>query len=157
MTEQEMLETEKYWCENCCNWDKEQVRMDGYAKCKLTGTLCFAQESGKECRCFNVPAENVIAPPCRVGQTVYVGNLHTAISEIIVGKEINFMCYFDCECVMENVGCGDCPFAEWHETYEGDIDCQTYGCFSFTEKDIGKTVFLTKEEAEEALKGGVQG
>lgn len=71
MTEFEMLEAEKYWCENCCNWDKEHVQMDGYAKCKLTGTLCFGQESGKDCKCFNVPAENVIVPPCKVGDVVY--------------------------------------------------------------------------------------
>ena len=71
MKELEMLESEKYWCENCCNWDKKHVQMDGYAKCKLTGTLCFCQESGKDCKCFNVPAENVIVPPCKVGDTVY--------------------------------------------------------------------------------------
>ena len=63
MTEREMLEDEKYWCENCCNWDKEKVQMDAYSTCKLTGTRVFAQESGKECKCFNVPAENVIVPP----------------------------------------------------------------------------------------------
>ena len=72
MTESEMLEAEKYWCENCCNWDKEEVQMDAYSTCKLTGTRVFAQESGKECKCFNVPAENVIVPPCKVGDKVYV-------------------------------------------------------------------------------------
>lgn len=57
MTEQEMLELEKYWCENCCNFDKEHIQMDGQAKCKLTGTLAYCEESGKDCKCFNVPAE----------------------------------------------------------------------------------------------------
>ncbi len=71
MTESEMLEAEKYWCENCLNWDKEHVLMDGYAKCKLTGTLCFAQESGKECKFFDVAEENIIVTPCKVGDTVY--------------------------------------------------------------------------------------
>lgn len=95
--------------------------------------------------------KGVIVPSCKVGDKVYVGNLHTKISEIIIETDITFMCYFDCDWVIENVGCGDCPFADWYTTYEGDIDCQAMGCFSFTEKDIGKTVFLTKEEAEKAL------
>ena len=71
MTEAEMLEAEKYWCENCCNWDKDGVLMDGQARCKLTGILVFCQESGRDCKCFNKPADNVIIPPCKLGDTVW--------------------------------------------------------------------------------------
>ncbi len=101
-------------------------------------------------------ADGWIKPPCKVGDKVYVGNFDTTISEIIIGTGITFMCYFDCDWVIENVGCGDCPFADWYTTYEGDIDCQAGGCFSFTEKDIGKTVFLTREETGQASKGGAE-
>lgn len=71
MTEKEMLEAEKYLCENCCNWDKEKVQMDGYSNCKLTGLSVFGQESGWNCRCFNKQAENVVVPPCKLGDTVW--------------------------------------------------------------------------------------
>ena len=83
MTEREMLEAEKYWCENCCNWDKEEVQMDACSTCKLTGTRVFAQESGKECKCFNVPAENVIVTPCvaMVEQFIKGGELDKRLAE----------------------------------------------------------------------------
>ena len=141
MTELEMLEAEKYWCENCCNWDKEHVQMDGYAKCKLTGTLCFCQESGKDCKCFNVPAENVIAPPCKVGDKVYeaIPKGGCIRSLKVVGFHL-----------------GRFPDLRGHKRKEYLV---CYSDYSLTHVDIdkfGKTVFLTKEEAEEAL-GGVQG
>ena len=133
VTELEMLEAEKYWCENCCNWDKEQVRMDGYANCKLTGTLCFAQESGKACKCFNVPAENVIVPPCKVGDVVYEIDLPEY--GIIVCEVTKVLC--DSREVIVNVTDGHGKGSEYYFEFD----------------DFGKTVFLTKEEAEEALKG----
>ena len=143
MTNEEMLEAEKYWCENCCNWDKEQVQMDGCANCKLTGTIAYAQESGKECRFFNVPADNIIVLPCKVGQTVYVpwkwgGNQNIAtvkVEEIkIYDSKNNYMFLID---------------------MESDVECfnQTFGGWKIADS-IGKTVFLIKEEAEQALKGG---
>ena len=66
MTEQEMLEIEKHWCENCCNLDKEHSLPDGYANCKMTNMLTFGQTCGKECKFFNVPADNVVVLPCKV-------------------------------------------------------------------------------------------
>ncbi len=131
MTEKEMLELEKYWCENCCNFDKGHIQMDGSAKCKLTGTMVYCEESGKECKCFNVPAENVIVPPCKVGDTVYIvdetSNEETGIDEVKVTE----ICY-------------NGVFVYF------DIDKDTY---KYSVGQIGKTVFLTKEEAEKALKG----
>ncbi|MBE7032930.1 MAG: hypothetical protein E7406_01735 [Ruminococcaceae bacterium] len=131
MTELEMLEAEKYWCENCCNWDKENLLPDGYANCKVTGTLCFAQESGKECKCFNVPAENVIVLPCKVGDVVYVIRYAPIsqryyIKEIIAKVIISINEYF----YLEDDG----------------------KKFMFGEK-----AFASKEEAEAKLKEGVQG
>lgn len=57
MTEQEMLELEKYWCENCCNFDKENILPDSYSTCKATNMLTFCQCCGKDCKWFNAPAE----------------------------------------------------------------------------------------------------
>lgn len=145
MTELEMLEAEKYWCENCCNWDKEHVQMDGYAKCKLTGTLCFCQESGKGCKCFDVPAENVIAPPCKVGDLVY------ALWEAPIPEK--YVVYA----------------AEVKEISIKKRNCRlTYNyivaplCFAgrtkeYLDEDFGKLIFPTEEEAEAKLKGGAQG
>ena len=134
VTELEMLEAEKYWCENCCNWDKEQVRMDGYANCKLTGTLCFAQESGKACKCFNVPAENVIVPPCKVGDKVYFVFEGDVLSDEITLIEVTESAIYLSTC------------SERYMLING---------YLYSEM-LDEKAYFTKEEAMEAL-GGVQG
>lgn len=48
---------ENYWCERCCNFDREHVGMDAYAPCKFTGLPTFAETYAKDCRGFNVPSE----------------------------------------------------------------------------------------------------
>ena len=53
-------EAEDYWCERCCNFDKENVGMDATAICKLTGCLTYCQEYGGNCKGFNVPAADVV-------------------------------------------------------------------------------------------------
>ena len=60
MTEEEMLEAESFWCENCCNFDKDCIGPDGMAHCKITNTLAYCQESGKDCPFFNVPVSDVV-------------------------------------------------------------------------------------------------
>jgi len=143
MTEHEMIEIEKHWCENCCNWDKEKVQMDGYSECKLTGTSVFGQEYGGNCKCFNVPAENIIVPPCKVGDTVWYLNKHPHISlfqnSVYKAKVVRI--------VTTNIGTAVV------------IQIQSEGCCEIPDvTDWGITVFLTKEEAEQALakmKGGL--
>ena len=125
-----MLEAEKYWCENCCNWDKEEVQMDAYSTCKLTGTRVFAQESGKECKCFNVPAEKVIVlPNLKHKQVLYMIYNETIkpleVSSYMIRPEFNNL-------------------LQIHLHKNGFNGCCTLD-------DFGKTVFLTKEEAEQAL------
>ena len=71
MTEQEMIELEKYWCENCCNFDRENVLPDGYSNCKASNMLTYSECSGKECKFFNVPAGNVVVLPCKLGDKVW--------------------------------------------------------------------------------------
>lgn len=80
-------------------------------------------------------ANGVIVPPCKVGQTIYVTT--SWVSEYKV-KEIAFddlLMRFYCE----------------NEDYA--LDCRS---FIFFDERIGKTVFLTREEAEQALKERVQ-
>ena len=102
-------------------------------------------------------ADGWMRPPCKVGDKVYIKNHEITINEIFLGEELLFSTYFDCDWVMENIGCEDCPFADWEQSYEGEWDCRTRGWFSFAEKDIGKTVFLTREDAEAKLKEGGEG
>ena len=91
-------------------------------------------------------SNGVIVPPCKVGDTVYIKNRPLIISFLHIENEIYYVAHFDCD------DCGDCPFYEDDVSFEGEHDCKTMGYIQFTEKDIGKTVFLTKEQAEQALK-----
>ncbi len=78
-------------------------------------------------------ANGAIVPPCKVGDTVYVGVkgtscvLETKVLAIGVDEDGDFV-------------------LNPHE-YPDDVFC-------INGVNIGKTVFLTREEAEQALKGG---
>lgn len=165
MTESEMLEEEKYWCEKCCNFDREHIRIDGFAKCRVTNTLAYAEECGRDCRAFNKPAENTLVLPCKVGDTVYIikrcrcGNPHNfnikQCHKKIVAKTPAILAR-----VMEQEMCRRSKANGWKVEYEvvpiGTI-CYSIYKKPFTLKmltEIGKTVFLTKEEAEKALQKG---
>lgn len=49
----------EYYCEYCCNFDKEHIGMDGTALCKLTNTLAYCEESAKDCKFFNIHTADV--------------------------------------------------------------------------------------------------
>lgn len=87
----------------------------------------------------------VIVPPVKVGDIVYIKGEALEISFIHIEKEIYYCIQFDCE------ECCACPFYEDEVSWEGEHDCRTNGYLEFTANDIGKTVFLTREEAEKAL------
>ena len=122
------LECPEKMCDYCCNFDKEHIGMDGMALCKLTMTLAYAEDYGGNCMFYNVPKEQIIVPPCKVGDTVYF---------------LDAICVDDGYCI-NNCSCIDCKCAEL-QVSEIDFDLSMY-------KEIGKTVFLTKEEAEAELK-----
>ncbi len=104
--------------------------------------------------------ENAIVPPCKVGDTVY------AIADCS-----RIMMYYDND-YLTGTGAIECPFEDVCEFTEcndentqvietcvshllfDDEDC-TFGCEhinnSYNFNDFGKTVFLTREEAEKAL------
>lgn len=92
----------------------------------------------------------VIVPPCKVGDTVYklkengsiVKGIVDNIHQNLVGKEK-----------------GRWIVTSWFDNYYADskeagFECGTHLYLAFS--DFGKTVFLTKEKAEETLKGGVE-
>lgn len=97
-------------------------------------------------------AAGVVVPPCKVGDKMY------AISErrieecrcdeiCIYGNENIVMTEHNCD-----YDCKGCPFNSWAQDYSGEYSCQgEYGVYSFNFEDFGKTVFLTREEAEKAL------
>lgn len=83
-------------------------------------------------------ANGVVVLPCKVGDTVYVVD-YTRLGNMIF------------ECTIEEIShftYGTYYYLNWGLHIPRFKACQ--------EKSFGKTVFLTREEAEQALKGGVQ-
>lgn len=85
-------------------------------------------------------SRNVISLPCKVGDPVFPLNadrrFRAFIERIIISA--NGMEF------------------EWVQYYAAPDCIQVWDAGSFAAEDIGKTVFLTREEAERALKGGEQ-
>ena len=79
-------------------------------------------------------ANGVIVPPCKVGDTLY------DISEFVA----DYACPEMYE-IKDNM----MSFEKYKGEYRFTYDC----CYIYPE-EIGKTVFLTREEAEKALNGG---
>lgn len=85
----------------------------------------------------------IIVPPVKIGQTVYY---------IFDG--------FIEPCTVEVIFLSDYEDKDGNCTYKADIHFDRADC-PYTEAeiyftDIGKTIFLTKQEAEKALKGGAE-
>ena len=84
--------------------------------------------------------KGVIVPPCKVGQTVYKVVNDKRVKKPYKCKVIGFW-------YSEDEHCNNVHLVRY---INGVFDCS----FSVPFTDFGKTVFLTKEEAEQALKGG---
>lgn len=82
------------------------------------------------------------APTIKVGDTVYIKGDPVEISFIHIEDEIYYCVQFDCA----ERDCSTCPFYEDEISWEGEHNCKTYGYIEFTANDIGKTVFLTRED-----------
>ncbi len=76
----------------------------------------------------------VIVPPCKVGKTIYRAYGFSVMEYTVV--EIKFD-----------------SFIMWFRGYNDEY-VEEHKKFLFDETTIGKTVFLSREEAERALKGG---
>lgn len=119
---------------------------------RLVELLFNAETNGKKIKervADYLIANGVIVPPVKVGDTVYIKGEALEISFMQMSKEETLYCIqLDCG----ERDCYVCPFYEDEVSWEGEHDCRTYGYIEFTASDIGKTVFLTREEAEKALK-----
>lgn len=95
----------------------------------------------------------LVVPPCKVGDTVWAASgkiIKCEIEEMYLcdGGGIEYLVTFDCD----GADCKGCPFNRWEQDCSGERYCECeYGCSSFKDSDIGKTVFLTCEEAKAAL------
>ena len=98
------------------------------------------------------PRVDAVVLPCGYGKTVYVVGskkiVECEIDEIsfsVIG--LMYLVSFDCDS-----DCDGCPFNSWKQDYSGDWSCDgEYNQASVKGCDFGKTVFLTREEAEAAL------
>ncbi len=127
--------------EHCLHWEVCKLTPPEYSTAKYY-TFCNCAE---KCECFKDKSK-YIELPCKVGDTVYIKGVPLVVSFVCIDDEANFVIQFDCE------DCYKCPFYEDEVSFEGEHDCRTQGYLEFTESDIGKTVFLTKSEAEQKLK-----
>lgn len=95
----------------------------------------------------------LVVLPCKVGDTVWAVSgkiIKCEIEETYLydGGGIEYFVTFDCD----GADCKGCPFNRWEQDCSGEHYCECeYGCSSFKDSDIGKTVFFTHEEAEAAL------
>lgn len=90
----------------------------------------------------------VVVLPCKVGNAYYVIQRYCNTDPFELTKEP--VAPWDCE---KYCGRGDCSFSEYR------IEEHHFGTIRFilsVEKEIGKTVFLSREEAEAKLKGGAE-
>lgn len=95
----------------------------------------------------------LVVMPCTVGDTVYVigDRLCRActIDEAYISdsKDVEYLVSFDCDS-----DCNGCPFNDWHQDYTGEYSCNgEFGNAAVKSSQFGKTVFLTREEAERCL------
>lgn len=95
----------------------------------------------------------LVVLPCKVGDTVWAASgkiIKCEIKETYLcdGGGIEYLVTFDCD----GADCKGCPFNRWEQDCSDELYCECeYGCSSFKDSDIGKTVFLTREGAEKAL------
>ena len=98
-------------------------------------------------------AGRLVVLQCKTGDTVWAvsGKIIKCIIDetyLCDGGEIEYIVTFDCD----GSDCKGCPFNRWEQDCFGECYCECeYGCSSFKESDIGKTVFLTREGAKKAL------
>lgn len=101
----------------------------------------------------------LVVPPCKVGDTVWAASgkiIKCEIDEMYLcdGGGIEYLVTFDCD----GADCKRCPFNRWEQDCSGERYCECeYGCSSFKDSDIGKTIFLTSEEAKAALEATKDG
>ena len=141
------------------------VELISKARAECASTSCFQceyqdKEMPKDCVprliADHLLANGVIVPPCKVGDVVYSprenGILEQNVISIEIEKDSHVRVYFTCDYL-----CNGCPHEQTYQSQAGDSGCfGEYGESSFAFEDFGKTVFLTREEAERAMKDGAK-
>ncbi len=96
-------------------------------KCMTTRLHCYPHSTADK-----ILADGWMRPPCKVGTTVYC--IVEGFNQVMEGRVRFYTVHKDCI------------------IYEVAIN--GYYAQRYTDKNFGKTAFLTIEEAEKALKGG---
>ncbi len=78
----------------------------------------------------------IVELSCSVGDTVYINGKPVKVSFVHIEEKLTYGIQIDCF----NTDCDCCPFKDNKD------NCTDY--YEFSDDDIGKTVFLTKLEAE---------
>ena len=99
--------------------------------------------------------ERLVVLQCKTKETVYVVGekriIECFIAEVYIddARGLEYMVSFDCD-----NDCDGCPFNSWRQDYSGEYSCDgEYGDGCILGSAFGKTVFLTRKEAEAALAG----
>ena len=145
-----------------CTWDYiDRLRMALASACKERDEARKELHEAKSELLKYREAEQagrLVVLPCMVGDTVYVIGekriMRCGIDEAYLDdkKGLEYLVSFFCDS-----DCDGCPFNNWIQAYSGEWYCDgEYGQSIVVGSEIGKTVFLTREEAEAALaqKGG---
>lgn len=97
--------------------------------------------------------------PCKVGSKVYVTGrkkiVEAEVQEIYLDDRegMEMLVHFKCD-----TSCAGCPFNSLKQDWDGEWSCDgEYGDGCVFQREFGKTVFLTREAAEAALKGEQNG
>lgn len=53
-----MTDEEKF-CQYCCNFDIENIGMDGFATCKISNTPTYAENYSGYCLFYNIPKNSI--------------------------------------------------------------------------------------------------
>lgn len=114
----------------------------GYSISRMVELMCADQEG------------RVVVLPCKGTDKLYVVGtkqiVECSVAEMYLmdDETIEYLVNFEC---VDN--CDGCPFNSWErETVSDEYHCGgEYGDGSVSSKNFGKTVFLTREEAEKAL------
>lgn len=93
-------------------------------------------KNAKDCSFFK-DRSRFVEPPCKVGDTVYFDDVHLRYAKVIAIYIDAVGGMFDLK-IFTNI-----------ETVNG---YKSFICKDYTFEDIGKRLFLTKEQAEQALK-----
>ena len=139
---------EEYGCWSYhCGSGEAANRLAAYEETGLTPQACAeAREAGKVLSSCDISFRRLaellaadrdgrlVVPPCKAGDTVYEVTSRKTISEYRV-KAIRVELF--------------CTFIEW-DIVAGFVDKSIFGV---PVDEIGKTVFLTREEADRALEG----